>query len=125
MKTSKIAAITSLTIAMASLHQAQAKVIYTGEIGKKVIGYNGPTPLNITVTNGKITHIEVLDNEESPKYLKKATSRIFPKYIGKSVKEALSMKVDAVTGATYSSKAILENLKLGLKQAQAPKKHIP
>ena len=39
---------------------AQDKVVYTGEIAKKVIGYNGPTPLNITINKGKITKIEVL-----------------------------------------------------------------
>ena len=28
------------------------QVIYTGDIANKVIGYNGTTPLNITVKNG-------------------------------------------------------------------------
>ena len=120
MKTSRF----NLVVAFAALAamcltaQAQNKVVYTGEIAKKVIGYNGPTPLNITINNGKIAKIEVLDNEESPRYLEKATSKIFPQFIGKTVSEALKLKVDAVTGATYTSNALLENIKLGLQQAQ-------
>lgn len=94
---------------------AQNKVIYTGEIAKKVIGYNGTTPLNITIKDGKIANIEVLDNEESPNYLKKATSKIFPQYIGKTIKEALNLKADVASGATYTSNALIENIKLGLK----------
>ena len=98
--------------------QAQNKVVYTGELAKKVIGYNGPTPLNITISNGKIAKIEVLENEESPRYLDKATGKIFPQFVGKSVSEALKLKVDAVTGATYTSNALLENIRLGLLEAQ-------
>ena len=39
---------------------------------------------------------------------------LLDKWNGKKVKEAKSMKVDAVTGATYSSNAVIENVKLGL-----------
>lgn len=98
---------------------AQNKVIYTGEIAKKVIGYNGPTPLNITISNGKIAKIEVLDNEESPRYLDKATAKVFPQYIGKTVKEAQKVKADVATGATYTSNALIENIRLGLQQYKA------
>lgn len=99
----------------------KAQVIYTGEIAKKVIGYNGPTPLNITISGGKITNIEALDNDETPKYFKKAADKIFPQYIGKSVNEAINFTPDIATGATYSSKAIIENMRLGLGQAKGSK----
>lgn len=103
---------------MSVMAQAQNQVIYTGEIGKKVIGYNGPTPLNITITGGKISKIEVLDNEESPRYLDKATAKVFPQFIGKTVKQALNVKADGATGATYTSEALIQNIRLGLQQAQ-------
>ena len=51
------------------------QVIYTGDIAKKVIGYNGTTPLNIKIKNGVIEDIEVLQNQESPGYLKRARHR--------------------------------------------------
>ncbi len=101
---------------------AQSKVIYTGDIAKKVMGYQGPTPLNITIKNGKIESIEALANQESPKYMRRAERGIFPQYIGKTVNQALKMKVDAVTGATYTSNALLENIRLGLQQAKQSSK---
>lgn len=107
---------------MSVMAQAQNQVIYTGEIGKKVIGYNGPTPLNITITGGKISKIEVLDNEESPRYLDKATAKVFPQFIGKTVKQALNVKADGATGATYTSEALIQNIRLGLQQAQTSDK---
>ena len=97
---------------------AQSKVIYTGELGKKVNGYQGNTPVKITIENGKITNIEMGDNQESPRYLKKATNKIFPQYIGKTVDEALKVKADGATGATYSSNAIIKNIQLGLQEAK-------
>ena len=95
------------------------QVIYTGEIAKKVIGYNGPTPLNITVKNGVIESIEVLSNQESPGYLKRAKDKVLPQYIGKSVAEAKKLKADIATGATYTSEALIKNIQMGLNQAKS------
>lgn len=96
----------------------KTQVIFTGEIAKKVIGYNGPTPLNITISGGKITNIEALENNETPKYFKRATDKIFPQYIGKTIDQAIEFTPDIATGATYSSKALIENIRLGLQQAK-------
>ena len=84
----------------------------------KVIGYNGPIPLNITVKNGIIENIEVLDNQETPSYLKRATAKVLPQYIGKTVSEAKKLKADVATGATYSSEAIIKNIQTGLQQVK-------
>ena len=129
-KTIIIAAIMLLVAGTASLDARTKKkaskskastsqVIYTGEIAKKVIGYNGPVPLNITVKNGVIENIEVLDNQESPGYLKRATAKVLPQYIGKTVAEAKKLDADIATGATYTSKAIIQNLQMGLDQAKS------
>ncbi len=103
-----------LTLCATSSVTAQAKVIYTGELAKHVKGFNGPTPLQITVDNGRITKIEAGANSESPRYFKMAQKKIFPQYIGKTVDEAISLKPDGASGATYSSKAITENIRIGL-----------
>ena len=95
------------------------QVIYTGEIAKKVIGYNGTTPLNITINNGVIEKIEVLDNQESPGYLKRAKDKVLPQYIGKTVAEAKKLKPDIATGATYTSEAIIKNIQMGLDKAKS------
>ena len=98
---------------------SSTQVIYTGEIAKKVIGYNGPVPLNITISNGVIENIEVLDNQESPGYLKRATAKVLPQYIGKTVAEAKKLDADIATGATYSSEAIIKNIQMGLEQVKS------
>ncbi len=95
------------------------QVIYTGDIAKKVIGYNGTTPLNIKVKNGVIEDIEVLQNQESPSYLKRATQKVLPQYIGKTVAEAKKLKPDIATGATYTSEALIKNIQMGLEQAKS------
>jgi len=95
------------------------QVIYTGDIANKVIGYNGTTPLNITVKNGVIENIEVLPNQESPSYLKRAKDKVLPQYIGKSVSEAKKLKADIATGATYTSEALIKNIQMGLDQAKS------
>jgi len=95
------------------------QVIFTGDIANKVIGYNGTTPLNITVKNGVIENIEVLPNQESPSYLKRAKDKVLPQYIGKTVAEAKKLKADVATGATYTSEALIKNIQMGLEQAKS------
>ena len=93
-------------------------VINTEELGKEVLGYAGPTPIEITVTGGKIEKIEALPNIETPGFFQRVKeSTIFTALLGKTVKEASEVKLDAVSGATYSSKAVIENIRLGLKEA--------
>ena len=98
---------------------ATSQVIYTGDIANKVIGYNGTTPLNITVKNGVIESIEVLPNQESPAYLKRAKEKVLPQYIGKTVTEAKKLKADVATGATYTSEALIKNIQMGLEQTKS------
>ena len=98
---------------------ATTQVIYTGDIASKVIGYNGTTPLNITVKNGVIKNIEVLPNQESPAYLKRAKDKVLPQYIGKTVAEAKKLKPDIATGATYTSEALIKNIQMGLDNAKS------
>lgn len=95
------------------------QVIYTGDIANKVIGYNGTTPLNITVKNGVIENIEVLENQESPGYLKRAKDKVLPQYIGKTVAEAKKLNADIATGATYTSEALIKNIQMGLDQVKS------
>ena len=91
-----------------------ATVVNTTTIAKDVEGYNGPVPLKIYIKKNKIEKIEVLKNQETPKYFLKVKKHLLDKWNGVKVKDAKKMKVDAVTGATYSSKAVIENVQLGL-----------
>ena len=49
-----------------------------------------------------------------PRIDTEAKKNLLDKWNGMKVKDAKNMKVDAVTGATYSSKAVIENVQLGL-----------
>ena len=89
-------------------------VVNTTTLGRNVKGYNDTTPLKIHIQNGKILKIDALKNLETPKYFAKVKQELLPKWNGKTVKQAGKMKVDGVTGATYSSEAVIKNVKLGL-----------
>ena len=96
-------------------------VVNTTTIGKKVEGYNGPTPLKIYIKKNKVVKDETLKNAETPKYYAKVKKALLEKWNGLKVKEAAQLKVDAVTGATYSSEAVIKNVRLGLDYYQSHK----
>ena len=81
----------------------------------------GNTPVKIFVRNNKIVKIESLPNQETPAVYAKA-EELLKRFVGKSVDEASAMKVDGVSGATYSSKALIQNVKGGLKYYKDTKK---
>ena len=89
-------------------------VINTTTLGKDVQGFLGATPLKIYIQKNKVIKIEAMKNQETPKYFLKVKKHLLDKWNGMKVKDAKKMKVDAVTGATYSSKAVIENVQLGL-----------
>lgn len=93
-------------------------IINTTEIGKDIIGYAGVTPVEITVVNGKIKKINTLKNNETPEYYGAVrNSDLLEKLDGKTLEEALDTPIDGVSGATYSSKAIIGNIKAGIAYA--------
>ena len=97
---------------------ADTLVINTTELCKDIIGYDGPTPLVIKVVNGVVAKVEALPNTESPSYFERVIQGgLLKAVVGKKVSEAAKMKLDAVSGATYSSEAVIENLRAGLAEA--------
>ncbi len=78
-------------------------------------GFAGPTPLYIYIDGqGKVSQIVAADNADSPHSFNKAFSHLAPQFVGKSAEEATQAKVDAVTGATFSSRAIIANVQKSL-----------
>ncbi len=97
---------------------ADTLVINTTELCKDVIGYDGPTPLVIKVVNGVVAKVEALPNTESPSYFERVIQGgLLKAVVGKTPAEAAKMHLDAVSGATYSSEAVIENLRAGLQEA--------
>ena len=97
---------------------ADTLVVNTTELCKDVIGYDGPTPLKIYVVKGVVVKVEALPNTETPRFFDRVLeSGLLNAVVGKTPAEAAEMKLDAVTGATYSSQAVIDNLRAGLKEA--------
>lgn len=97
-------------------------VINTTEIGQDFIGHHATTPVEIRIFKGKITEIKALESDETPSYYEKAVA-ILKSFVGLTVKEAAAAEVDAVSSATMSCNALIDNVKEGLKYADGePKK---
>ena len=96
-------------------------IVNTTTIAKNVEGYNGTVPVKIYIKKNKIEKIEVLKNQETPKYLAMVKKSLLNAWDGLTVKEAKSKKVDGVTGATFTSDAIKENVQRGLDYYQKNK----
>ena len=89
-------------------------IINTTTLGKDVRGFRGNTPLSIHIKKGKIIDIKPLANQETPKCFNKVKQGLLNKWNGMKVSKAASVQVDGVTGATFSSKAVKENVKRGI-----------
>ena len=96
-------------------------VINTTTIGKDIEGYNGPTPLKVYINKNKVERIEFLKSMESPKYYGQVKKALLEKWNGMTVKDARTLQVDAVTGATYSSEAVIQNVQMALDYYQKNK----
>ena len=96
-------------------------VVNTTTLGKKVTGYVGTTPLKVYIKKNKVERVEALKNQETPKYFAKVKKALLNKWDGLKVKDAAALQVDAVTGATFSSDAVVENVKLALEYYQSHK----
>ncbi len=93
-------------------------VVNTRVLAKDVQGYGGPVPLKIHIDkDGKLTAIEAEPNAESPSFFDRA-KELFSRWQGKTIDEAMAEDVDAVSGATFSSKAIIGNVQRGLAYAK-------
>lgn len=103
-------------------HNGAQEIINTTELGKDISGYAGPVPLEIYVTDGKIDSVIALRNSESPEFFGRlASAGLTHAWDGKTLQQAATMDVDAVTGATYSSNAFIANVRAGASFAQGSK----
>lgn len=110
------AAVVFMSASDSSISQSgDTTVVNTTLIGKNIRGFKGQTPVKIFIKDNKVMKVEALDNKETPKFFNRAKA-VLAEFSGKSVvSKAGNMKVDGVSGATYSSKALIENVQTGLK----------
>lgn len=96
-------------------------VVNTTTICKNIEGYNGPVPLKIYIKKNKVEKIELLKNTETPKYVAMVKKAILNAWDGLTVKDAAKKQVDGVTGATFTSEALIQNVQKGLDYYQKNK----
>lgn len=103
-------------------------MVNTSQLDLDIRGYNGPVPLKIRIDpSGKVASIAVLDNSESPKFLQHVLDGgLLEQWIGRDAGQILAAPdADAVSGATYSSKAIIANVRAGLATALGRPNTVP
>lgn len=91
-------------------------IINTTTLGKDIPGYAGPVPLEIHLKGGVVSQVIALKNNETPDFFEEA-KQILTLWNGKTVEEAQNAKVDVVSGATFTSRAIIQNMQAGLQYA--------
>lgn len=96
-------------------------VVNTTTLGKDIQGYVGSTPVKVYIKKNKVEKVEFLKNQESPKYIARVKKALLNKWDGLKVKEAAKQQVDGVTGATFTSDAIIKNVQLALDYYQQHK----
>lgn len=95
-----------------NIPQPTDTTLYTEEYCQDIIGFNGVIPLEINMVDGKIAEIKILENQETPGFLRKVTgSGLIEQFYGLTPEEAVKLEIDAVSGATYSSNAIIKSVK--------------
>ena len=86
-------------------------VINTTTLAQDVEGYNGATPVEVYIKKNKIVKVVPLKTQDGPKYVAKVKKNMLTKYEGMNVKKGTVGDVDAVTGATFTSNAMQENIR--------------
>ncbi len=89
-------------------------IINTTTLAQDVEGYNGTTPLEIHIKKNKIVKVVLLKSMETPKYNAKVKKQMIPLYENVKLKKGKKVEVDGVTGATFTSEAVKENVQRGL-----------
>lgn len=92
------------------------EVLHTLPISSDIKGFAAAIPMIIGINkNNQIQGIVVLKNNETPAFLEKVISTgLLDKWKGKKTEEAANLKIDAVTGATMSSSAIIKSIQTRL-----------
>ena len=86
-------------------------VVNTTTLAQDVEGYNGPTPVEVYIKKNKIVKVVPLKMMDGAKYVAKVKKGMLPKYEGAKIKKGVVPEVDGVTGATFTSDAMKENIR--------------
>ena len=100
--------------------KVRGTLLSSAPFSQNIKGYHGPTPLYVLIsTDGKIERIVPMSNEETPSFFSKLEEQgLFAAWNGKTITEGIEAEVDAVSGATFSSRAVIQNVRTALARYQ-------
>lgn len=88
-------------------------------------GFKSKTPVEVYIRNGKVIKVAPLQNNESPNFFGKVKKFLLPLYNDLKVDKAKILSKEGVpdgcTGATYSSRAVQENISAALEYYESHK----
>ena len=84
-----------------------------GECFGKASSYNGNVEVKVTISDGKITAIDIVKTKDDEEYFFDAQKKVIPEILEKQ-----STDVDAVAGATTSSEGICHAVEKALEEAK-------
>lgn len=117
-KSMSIVLLMLLTLGASAQKKAKQDGVMTKQKGQYVVntttlcqakGFKDITPLKVTFNKEVIVKVEALPNKETPSFFDRITKDLLPKY--ELLKISEQDKVDAVSGATMSSRAVKANVK--------------
>lgn len=103
---------TYLFVASALTLACSAALAATGTYEGKAMGHNAEIDVAVTLDNNKITSVKILKNFETP-----AVSELPKKVIPQMIVDNQSLKVDRISGATFTSMGILNAVRSALGKA--------
>lgn len=110
-----------------AFENSKREVLGKDNIGTAVVvsprGYSGPIEMLVGIDKGKVKGIKVLSHRETPGLgANIVKSSFLNQFIGKSLKDLIEPKkdIDAITGATISSRAVCSGVREALQKACLP-----
>lgn len=99
-------------------HQLLGYGVYSKPASNGIKGYAGETPVFIALDKDEVIFgVWLLENQETPKFAERVEKAgFYNNWNGLTVKKALKKEVDAVSGATFTSKAVAQSVMAALKQ---------
>ena len=88
-----------------------ARVVHSLKIANGITGFAGATPVNIYLRDGVVERVELLESREDTEFVNSVVDAgLLSAWNNLTVKEALALHVDAVSGATYTSAALIKTV---------------
>lgn len=93
-----------------------ATIVGSAHFAPDVQGFAGPTPVFVAIgADGKVGKIVAQANDETPDFFRKVIEKkLLDSWTGQPLATARETTVDAVSGATFSSKALIVNVQTAL-----------